>query len=269
MCELLAISSQIATHTGFSLEKLASHSHYSNNETLSNADGWGVAFYDGNDVTLLREPQAAHKSKLVQFIEQNIPPTQLLISHIRKASNTELSLKNTHPFARELGGRMHTFAHNGDVQSILDDDYFTLNQFQPIGDTDSEYAFCALLEKLQPLWRETQSPSLNDRYHIISEFSSQLRKHGPANFLYADADVLFVHAHKRIQENGRIEPPGLYVLNRQCDGGSKQELAEHGVKFQTTQKVSIIASVPLTNEAWQPLDEGEILIFSNGSRVAL
>ena len=39
---------------------------------------------------------------------------------------------------------------------------------------------------------------------------------GPANFIYADGDVLFAHAHRRMQADGTIAAPGLWRLNRRC-----------------------------------------------------
>ncbi len=267
MCELLAISSQKPTHTGFSLSKLASHSHY-NDEKFSNHDGWGVAYYEGKDATLLREPQSASDSQLVRFIEKNIPPTQLLISHIRKATQGKRALWNTQPFARELSGRMHIFAHNGDFSAIQNLPEFTSKAFTPIGNTDSEHAFCYLLDKIKSLWDQHSSPSISQRYDIICHFAERLRQYGPANFLYADSELLFAHAHQRIQDDGEIKPPGLYLLNRQCDGKSEEKFKKHGLNLHnTTQEVNIIASVPLTDEKWQPINEGEVLIFSEGQRI--
>jgi predicted glutamine amidotransferase len=110
VCELLALSSSQAARLTFSLRTLAGrgglegHAH----------DGWGVAFYDGLDVALFREPGAAADSALVHYLENQGPATGLAISHIRHATRGEVSLANTQPFVRELGGRTHVFAHNGD-----------------------------------------------------------------------------------------------------------------------------------------------------------
>ena len=269
MCELLAISSQRPTHTGFSLSKLASHSHC-HDARFSNHDGWGVAYYEGKDATLLREPQSASDSQLVRFIEKNIPPTQLLISHIRKATQGKPALWNTQPFARELGGKMHVFAHNGDLVAIQNLTISTPSVFTPIGNTDSESAFCYLLGKLSSIWRQKSPPSISQRYDLVCHVAEQLRQYGPANFLYADSELLFVHAHKRIQNNGEIKPPGLYLLNRHCDSQNEKGFLKHGLHLQnTTQEVSIIASVPLTDEKWDTIGEGEVLVFSKGGRIII
>lgn len=49
---------------------------------------------------------------------------------------------------------------------------------------------------------------------IVTRFAADMRALGPANFLYADSDVLFAHGHRRIQAGGEIAPPGLWHLQR-------------------------------------------------------
>jgi len=276
MCELLTISSQYPANMGFSFKRLASHSQNCDNDIFSNPDGWGVAYYDENDVTLLREPQSANNSELVHFIENHIPATQLLISHIRKATQGHRALKNTQPFSRELAGRMHVFAHNGDFSAIHKNVEFPLTHFQPVGDTDSEYAFCYLLDTLRPLWlnrkHPNKPPSIQRRYDLISAYAEQLRQLGPANFVYSDSDVCFAYADKRIQKDCEIKPPGLYLLNRICKmSHNDSNKYTHGLNIQQShkkQEILIVASVPLTkSEKWQALESGELLVFSKGKRI--
>lgn len=50
MCELFALSKLRTTRLTFSLETLAAHGA----GTGRYRDGWGTAFYQGNDVTLYR-----------------------------------------------------------------------------------------------------------------------------------------------------------------------------------------------------------------------
>ncbi|WP_200159149.1 class II glutamine amidotransferase, partial [Allochromatium vinosum] len=80
--------------------------------------------------------------------------------------------------------------------------------FQPIGETDSEHAFCALLGKLEALNISADMPTLKQRLDLIASFAIELRKLGPANFMYADGDVLFAHADRRLQvDTGLVAPP--------------------------------------------------------------
>ena len=138
MCELLALSSHLPTSVKRSLSEFAQH--------RGAADGWGVAFYDMGDVRLYKEPELAAESQWLAFIQQRRLAASLIMAYIRHATRGMRSLPNTQPFSRELGGQMHVFAHNGRLDSIERDYAGSWTRFQPIGETDSEIAFCILLE---------------------------------------------------------------------------------------------------------------------------
>jgi glutamine amidotransferase len=262
MCELLAMSSSQPARLNFSLHTLAARGSMSS----STHDGWGVAFYQGRDVALFREPAAAADSALVQFLETRGPATDLAISHIRHATRGGVSLANTQPFVRELGGRRHVFAHNGDLPGIFDSAALSCGRFNPVGATDSEHAFCALLARLAALWQGAAPPPLDARLSVLGSFAAELRALGPANFLYADADALFAHGHRRKQPGReRAEPPGLWWLARECDAVPDNDHDLAGVSVgRAAQSVVLLASVPLSDAAWCPLAEGELLVVRAG-----
>jgi glutamine amidotransferase len=265
MCELLAMSSRRPARLTFSLETLASHGA----GTGRYRDGWGAAFYQDNDVVLYREPTAAGDSPLVRFVEAQGPSTTLAISHIRRATRGAVALSNTQPFARELAGRMQVFAHNGDLPGIERSGKLAFDRYRPVGTTDSEYAFCALLERVRGLWGSSSPlPPLDERLAAISEFAADLRQLGPANFLYADGDTLFAHGHRRIQAaSGDIRPPGLFLLSRRCADANEPVNASGVSVAPGFQEVLLIASVPLTDENWRPFAEGELVAVSAGQTV--
>jgi glutamine amidotransferase len=266
MCELLALSMSQPARLTFSLHTLAARG--GNDGTTR--DGWGVAFYQGDDVALFREPGAAGNSALVRYLETEGPSTTLAISHIRHATQGGVQLSNTQPFARELGGRMHVFAHNGHLPGIEVSATMALGARRPVGQTDSEHAFCALLERLRPLWKDGQVPPLDTRLSLLADFASDLRALGPANFLYADSDALFAHGNRRIQPTvGRIEPPGLWVLSRHCTPPEPSPQVHGGVSVVQGERAIVwVASIPLTGEAWRPLAEGELLAVRAGEVIA-
>lgn len=229
-----------------SLGELARHG----GDTGPHRDGWGVAYMQDGDAFLLREPEAAHASELLGFVQQRDPRSDLVIAHVRHATQGDRLLRNTQPFARELGGRTHLFAHNGMLPGIERDRRFRARWTRPVGETDSEHAFCALIDRMRPLW-DRGVPSFGERFEEVVAFAEELRTLGPANFLYSDGEMIYAHGHRRRSEAGAIEPPGLHVLCRQC--------VESGA-----QQVALVASVPLTNERWRPLAEGEIVVLREG-----
>jgi len=262
VCELFAMSSRYPTSVGFSLETLARRGGHDG----PHKDGWGVAYFEGNDAFLLRESSPAAESGLVKFMEKNGPPSNLVLSHIRQATQGEPALRNTQPFQRELGGRAHVFAHNGNMPGIKDECHLDSHRFTPVGDTDSEFAFCCLLERLGKLWdRATgKPPSVKSRLETVAGIAAWLRPFGPFNFVYSDGDALFVHAHRRTQSDGDVRPPGLHLLVRSCNEQAVN-LAKSGVILApVAQELALVASVPLTDEPWEPIEEGQVIALSQG-----
>jgi len=138
-----------------------------------------------------------------------------------------------------------------------------------VGDTDSELAFCALLERLEVAWDKADGvPPLDARFDIFAEFAAEAVKLGPSNFLYSDSDALFVHGHKRKYETAEGEseprPPGLHI--RDCTVCEPVEAYEsRGLRVKLTdQRTVMFASVPLDESDWEPLAEGTAIAVQNG-----
>ncbi len=265
MCELLGISSMLPTTITFSLRRFADRGG-----GKGPIDGWGLAFHDGRDIRLYKEPEPAADSAWLAFIQQRELASSLVLSHIRRATQGTVSLANTQPFARELGGRMHVFAHNGRLDGIERAHAGEWHRFKPLGDTDSEVAFCLLLERLAPLWSLGAVPSIDHRLAVFARLAAEMRRLGPANFLYTDGDTLFAHGDRRIQANGLIAAPGLWRLARHCREGGV--LAGAGITLKAKhhdQQVILIASVPLNDEPWIPFGEGELVAVRSGLPVCV
>ena len=251
MCELLGLSARLPTTLRVCLGEFARRGGGSG----PHKDGWGVAWYEDQDVRLVKESVAAHGSACLGFIRENPFETRLAIAHIRRATQGGPSLRNSQPFMRELHGSMHVFAHNGDLDRIALRQRLRLGFHQPVGESDSEYAFCGLLARLYGLWSGASgTPSLERRLEVVSAFAAQLRALGPANFLYADGDALFAHGHARLQDDHHVAPPGMHMVIRHAEaGGARQEAV-------------VFASVPVTREpGWRALEAGEIVVVRDGA----
>jgi predicted glutamine amidotransferase len=262
MCELLGMSSSLPATLNLSLTELARHG---GPPTLIR-DGWGVAYYEGPDVRLIKDAGPADKSDWIGFLRDHPLQSSIIVAHIRKATIGERAYRNTQPFTRELAGRTHLFAHNGWLPGIFDTERFRSAHYAPVGETDSEQAFCGLLDRLQELWhRPGVIPPLDARLSVVSSFAAEMRSLGPANFLYSDGETLFAHGDRRKQAaSAKVEPPGLVFLERRC-GEEAQVLSANGVSVKVSeQTITLVASVPLTGEPWEALAEGEVIAISKG-----
>lgn len=267
MCELFGLSSSAPVGMTYALHEFATHGGL----VHRNKSGWGIACRQDRDAILMKEPSPASDSVLVRFIESHPISTGTAIAHVRYATAGEPSYENTHPFIRELGGCSHVFAHNGGLPDIWKTLPLPPGGFQPIGDTDSEYAFCVMLERLRPLWRDPDKLSaLDDKLAVVADTAAILRKLGAANFLYSDGDTLIAHAHRRAWEEAggfsAPRPPGLSTLML-----TGAELSARGLHVDSAEAdvvMTAVASVPLTIDDWEPLPEGTIVALCQGREVA-
>ena len=156
MCELFGISSRYPTNVTFSLKVFGERGGH----TGPHGDGWGIAYHEGRDFRIIKEPAPAFESPCLRFVENHDFRSEIVISHIRRATSPQrLSYTNTHPFVRELYGYTHVFAHNGDIPGVLQDRGFAPSFYYPLGETDSETAFCLLMDRLR---RELSRDSVLD-----------------------------------------------------------------------------------------------------------
>jgi glutamine amidotransferase len=236
-------------------------------EKGGNPDGWGVAYFEGADVMLIREPAPAVESPIVQFLGSYAPRSDLIISHLRRATFGARKLTNTQPFQRVLGGHTHIFAHNGFVQPF--DLPKTSSWLLPQGDTDSERLFCLLLGYLEPLWSGEGIPALKKRLEVVKRFAGEIRERGASNFLYSDSLSLFAHAHRQTLPGDAVsDEPGLYVSLYQSEKGSDMTIPCRGLLSEgSCSHQALVTSLPLNGHDCMPLKAGEIACFEHGRRI--
>ena len=264
MCELFAMSSRQRAALTYSLPEFSENG----SSLRSNRHGWGIALSRDRDAIVIKEPEPAANSRWVRFISENAIPARVVIAHVRDATRGAHTMENTHPFRRALGKRTHLFAHNGTLEDIEGRYDPRAQHFRPIGETDSELAFCVLLTQLKPHYDRDDLPPLDLRFDVFADFCETMRTLGPCNFLYYDGDVLFVHAHRRFHEiDGKFEgprPPGLQILQcRSCSAGPEVHSPGLDVTMHDPH-TTLVASVPLDDQGWRPLPEGAVLAIRNG-----
>lgn len=265
MCELLGMSSNHCTTINLSLTVLAERGENPN----LHGDGWGVAFYEGTDVRLIKDSGEAKESPWVELIKKQEIQSHDVIAHIRKSTVGEVSYRNTHPFIRELQGRIHTFAHNGTFVGIHEHSAYNPSKFKPVGTTDSEYGFCILMDRMEKIWLQPDIiPSLDQRLSVVNKFAEDMRGLGATNFLYSDGETMFAHGHRRHDPiTNTLAWPGLYYIHLPSAGKNSdfEKSRKSGISVKGENDiVTLFASVPLKEGEWQPLMEGETIAVTKG-----
>lgn len=257
MCELLGMSANVPTDICFSFTGLMQRG----GGTGPHRDGWGIAFYEGRGCRSFHDPSPSVESEIARLVQRYPIKSHIVISHIRQANVGKVCLENTHPFSRELWGRIWTYAHNGQLDGQLKS--WPLGDYQPVGDTDSEYAFCWLLGEIRRAY--PQPPGAEQQAELaafIHQRCEQLRGLGVFNMLLADASTLYTYCTTKLHWITRRAPFGEAHL---ADADVRVDFAK-----ETTPKdvVTVIATLPLTdNEAWTALQVGELVAFRDGEVV--
>ena len=256
MCELLGMECNTPTDILYSFEGFSARG----GKTGPHSDGWGLAFYEERAARIFLEPRPSAESALAAYIRAHSIKTELAIAHIRRRTRGRISLANTHPFQRELWGRSWVFAHNGTVRSIKRKKL--AGRYSPIGDTDSEYAFCWMLEALRA--RFSAYPSSKRALRTaIAEVSAEIARHGTFNFLLGDGEHLYARCDTKL----------CFIVRKAPFGRATLADADITIDFSavTTPKdrVAVVATAPLTrDEVWTHGTPGTLWVFRHGSLVA-
>ena len=249
MCELLGLSFNQPVRPSLSFRGFRHRGD-------KNPDGWGIARYDGKACQVFKEPVRAGASRLATFLRDNeVFKSRIFIGHVRYASQGGHTLQNTHPFVRTFRRREVVLAHNG----TLNTGSWTRLKFHPVGETDSEHLFCALLTRLSD--ERIQFTEFPDIEEVLSEYN----KAGTMNLLFSDTQHLFCYRDR----NGYN---GLCMTEREApfERVSLQDEdwdVNLAMEKDPDQRGFVVATRPLTDEPWKNLQPGCLYVFKDGRLV--
>ena len=230
MCELFGISSAKNIRANELLDAFYNHSYM-------HQDGWGLALFHGNEVSVEKEPVRAVDSRyLAARLSRPILCTNLL-AHIRRATIGRIEYVNCHPFVLEdASGRTWTQIHNGTMfDSEVLAPYISLQE----GTTDSERVLWYIIDRVnKELEKENMSLSGEHRIALIDRLLGSLSRGNKLNMLLFDGENLYVHTNCR---------DSLYVHS------------EPGTR--------VIATSPVCCEDWEALPMNRLLVYKNGALI--
>lgn len=255
MCQLLGMNCNVPTDIQFSFEGFRRRG----GQTDCHQDGWGIAFFEGRGCRLFLDCQPSATSAVAELVRQYPIKSTNVIAHIRKATTGEISLANTHPFMRELWGHYWIFAHNGDLKELPP---LKTGRFTPVGNTDSEHAFCWILEQLATQYGEL--PSLPLLQATLADLAKTLSVLGTFNFMLSNGHTLFAHCSTQLHYLIRKAPFSIAHL-------IDEDVQIDFTKVTTVHdRVAVITTVPLTdNEPWTAFKAGELIAFQGGEAMFL
>ena len=250
MCELLGMNANTPTDVMFSFAGLA-------RRASEHGDGFGIAFFEDKGLRLFVDPESAIDSPVAQMIKAYPIRSRHVVAHIRKATQGRVALENTHPFVRELWGRYWVFAHNGNLEGFAPRLH---GQFRPVGDTDSERAFCWLMQELAKA--HANVPDVSELSLTLRELLPWPASHGSFNLLLTNGQALWAHGSTKLHWVERRHPFASATLR------DEDLSVDFGNLTQPSDRVAVVATEPMTrDEAWCALAPGELAVFVDGNRI--
>jgi glutamine amidotransferase len=251
MCQLLGMNANTPTDVMFSFTGLATRAE-------EHKDGFGIAFFEGKGLRLFVDHSSARASPIAELVKKYPIKSGNVIAHIRKATQGRTALENCHPFLRELWGRYWVFAHNGDLKDFHPRLHAA---FRPVGDTDSERAFCWLLQELAK--SHAGVPTVPELTATLRELVPRIARHGTFNLLLSNGQALWAHCSTSLH----------WLQRRHPFSGARLRDEDLTVDFaQVTtpdDRVVVVATEPLTQgEHWEAFNSGEMRVFVDGDAVA-
>jgi glutamine amidotransferase len=257
MCQLLGMNANTPTDVMFSFAGLATRAD-------EHKDGFGIAFFeDDRGLRHFIDHHGAPSSPVAELVRHYPIRSRHVVAHIRKATQGAVALQNTHPFVRELWGRYWVFAHNGDVAGFTPRLH---GAFRPVGDTDSERAFCWLLQELAKA--HASVPTVAELTATLAELLPQPAAHGTFNLLLANGQALWAYG---APHPAKADAPRLWSIERRHPFGRARLAdadlsADFAALTTPADRVAIVATEPLTcDEVWSPFERGELRVFEGGA----
>lgn len=255
MCQLLGMNCNVPTDICFSFEGF----QLRGGVTDHHRDGWGIAFFEGRGCRVFMDSKATVESPVAELVRRYPIHSTHVIAHIRKATQGRIALENCHPFRRELWGRYWIFAHNGHLEDYAPP---LSGLYQPVGDTDSERAFCHILDALRREFPDGR-PADEAVFAVLKRLTPEIAAHGIFNYLLSDGGALYAHCSTNLHFIARKAP------------FSRAHLVDQDITVDFSEvttpddRVTVIATLPLTdNETWTKLAPGQLVLFRDGEPVA-
>ncbi|MBN2229364.1 MAG: class II glutamine amidotransferase [Candidatus Thorarchaeota archaeon] len=265
MCDLLGLSFSTDISARISLDIFQDRGRV-------NPDGWGMAFYYDKSLRIIKEAQSALNSPLFDFMERYIH-SKTIISHVRRSTRGIPSYLNTHPFYREMNightRQEYSFAHNGTLTNLAR--LSTLN-CKPLGETDSELAFCYIIETIQNRgiqnWTEGDYAFLENTCRDINDDENTF------NCMLSNGELLFCYSDENDHNNGlrylcQKQPFGTIELISPDEklGAIDIHTATPTDSLAENELGYVISTRILTEGDWTEFRGGELIVFRNGEIV--
>jgi predicted glutamine amidotransferase len=250
MCRLFGLSAghERVSATFWLLEAPDSLAQQSRREP----DGTGLGYYDEDEEpVVVKQPLAAYEDE--KFAEEaREVRSRTFIAHVRYASGTPITLRNTHPFVQ--AGRL--FAHNGVIGDLGRLEHELGDGMSMVGgETDSERYFALITKEI------ARTGDVGEGIVAAATWIAENLPVFAINCVLITATDLWALRYPDVHE--------LHVLERGAGGPRRRRHLDHAsargsVRVRSgdlaRQPAVIVASEEMDeDQGWRPLQSGELL----------
>jgi glutamine amidotransferase len=269
MCRLFGFRSVINSQVHSSLV------HADNalsSQSIKHPDGWGVAYYREDTPHLIKSTERAFDDHIFHKVS-GVVSSDTVVAHLRKATQGNLSILNSHPFQYGTG----VFAHTGNLKTFDRYKSKLISRIDPelqkfvLGSTDSEIIFYLLLTFIKK--RQALSDinihlgklkdATEELCHFICQYSGPLYggetsnpKENHLTFILTSGKVMI--GFQGGQHLNFSSHKSLCSERETCSYYSK--ICEHPTKNNEQVNHLIFSSEKLVGEnIWQKMERGELI----------
>ncbi|WP_428264695.1 class II glutamine amidotransferase [Haliangium sp.] len=226
--------------------------------------GWGFGWYPSDDyaAAVIKDPAPSGDASVSHVLRDwERFRASAFLCHIRGAAK-RVTQQDTQPFARPYARRHWLFAHSGDLAPGYRDALPIADAvaFEPVGRTDSEHAFCWLLNRFHRMSARRLSEVGWPELHAMFR---ELDALGTANILLSDGQDVVAYrdldGDRPLGVTRRVPP---HARTRFAN-----EIMELSVDdpLDSNRTMVLIATTPLSEEGWLELEPGHMLVTRRGA----
>lgn len=229
--------------------------------------GSGIAWYpaDDNAAIVVKDPKSFFDLGRPKVIDDKTSfSSTIFMMHLNGASWNPIP-QDTEPYVKTVGKRDWIWMHQGnlDMQKLRKkNNQIDENFYEPVGNTDSELAFCIILNRIARLKIKKLSEVGWDRIH---DWFKELNELGSANFFLSDGKTLIVYRGLdgvNALYKQRIKPPYQNIFLNNNDAGFVFDFRNEDDNLRTTLAFS---TLPVENEVCKEMKKGQMVVAKNGA----
>jgi transglutaminase-like putative cysteine protease/predicted glutamine amidotransferase len=230
----------------------------------SHSYGWGLGWYpdDHHSAIIAKDPTARNTRVFVDAITDcaNFRST-IFFCKVRGASKGYTHTE-TQPFSRSFAGHDWLFMHNGDLDKAeLEKLHGNMTYLlEPLGNTDSELAFCNLLTQF---WELKARRIADVKPEILHSWFKRFDTLGSSNMTLSDGNsIVCFHGSQspKPMYYARIQPPD----NQQTYQSEAAEVSLNDPR-DTFRTVLMVSSSSFTQGDWIDMTPGQMIIIRRGA----